>query len=307
MCKYAVCLCCFFLILFIPQLSFSANAAISKAEWAELMQDQEFKTADQKLGEAYKQTMSALSDAGKQKLLTEQRAWGAKREQEAFAKFGKGTPNYKRFLIDKAYARITELQSYTNNKAGLAKESKTDRTVEFKNEKIPMTVYVTYDADEQEILNRLVFNYKGIKHTVPLTNFEEPLQCWTDISAADYNFDNCMDIAIDVSCGSYNLSQKIFLYDPQTKKYEYHKELSEILGVWVDSETKTIKSHAKGGHAGLIYYFSEYSWKSGKLTLIQKESQDYDDNLGIYIRITRTLQNGVWKEKTEKFKEADLM
>ena len=96
-----------------PQASFSADAAITKAEWAKLMQDADFKAADKKLGEAYKQAMAALSEAGKKTLRTEQRAWVAKREKDAFAKFGKETPGYARFLIDEAYARIAKLQSYS--------------------------------------------------------------------------------------------------------------------------------------------------------------------------------------------------
>jgi uncharacterized protein YecT (DUF1311 family) len=88
----------------------SAKAAITKEEWAILMQDAEFKAADQNLGTAYKQAMAKLSEADKQKLTKEQRAWVSKREHDAFAKFSKGTHDYKRFLIEKANERIAELQ-----------------------------------------------------------------------------------------------------------------------------------------------------------------------------------------------------
>jgi hypothetical protein len=47
----------------------------------------------------------------------------------------------------------------------------------------------------------------------------------------------------------------------------------------------------------MIYSFREFKWEQGKLTVIQEEEQDYDDNSDKYIRITRTLQNGKWVEQ----------
>jgi TPR repeat protein len=110
--NYVACLCFAFFIVSMPQASFSANAAITKAEWAELMRDANFKAADQKHREVYKEAMAALSEEDKQVLRAEQRALNAKIEKEAFVKFGKGTPEYTRFLTEAAYARIAELQSY---------------------------------------------------------------------------------------------------------------------------------------------------------------------------------------------------
>jgi uncharacterized protein (TIGR02145 family) len=74
----------------------------------------EFKAADQRLGEAYKNAAAALPDEDKSALLKEQRAWAAKRERDAFAKFSKGTPDYARFLIEKADERVAALQAYTD-------------------------------------------------------------------------------------------------------------------------------------------------------------------------------------------------
>lgn len=109
-----ICLCCVFLMLSIPQASSSADAVITQAEWAQLMQDAHFKAADQQLAAAYKEAMALLSEADKQTLRNEQRAWIAKRDKEAFAKFSKGTPEYIRLLIDKTYERTAILQTYPN-------------------------------------------------------------------------------------------------------------------------------------------------------------------------------------------------
>ena len=94
-----------------PKSRSGGTHVISQAEWAKLMQDTNFKMADQRLAEAYKEAMAALSDTGKQALRADQRAWVAKRERDAFAKFDKDTPEYARFLIEEAHARTVALQS----------------------------------------------------------------------------------------------------------------------------------------------------------------------------------------------------
>lgn len=107
--KYVVYFFCLFIVLSVPQVSFSANFAITKDEWAKLMQKADFKAADQELGEAYKEALAVLSEVDKQILRSEQRAWVTKREQDAFTKFSKGTPEYVRFLIDEAHARTFQI------------------------------------------------------------------------------------------------------------------------------------------------------------------------------------------------------
>jgi len=110
--KYAVFLCCTLFILSIPCASFSVDANITQAEWATLMQDASFRAAEQKLGEAYKAAMATVSEADKQTLLAEQRAWASQRENEASTRFGKGTPAYSQFLIQTAQERTAVLQSH---------------------------------------------------------------------------------------------------------------------------------------------------------------------------------------------------
>jgi uncharacterized protein YecT (DUF1311 family) len=86
------------------------TAAVSKAEWADLMKNPEFRAAERRLGEAYKAALAARSEADRQALRDAQRQWNAQREKAAFEQFGKGTPHYARFFIDAADARSAELQ-----------------------------------------------------------------------------------------------------------------------------------------------------------------------------------------------------
>ena len=182
-------------------------------------------------------------------------------------------------------------------------------TVESNNEKIPVSVFYSEISDNEYRVNSLEFMYDGKKQTLPLAFLGLDVYGLERILISadeDYNFDGYMDIGISPGHGSYNTSYEIFLYDPRMKKFNYHKELSEVPNIWADNKTKTLKSHAKGGHGGLIYYFSEYTWENGQLVLICSENQDYDDTSEKYIRTTRTLQNGVWTEETEAFKEDEL-
>jgi uncharacterized protein YecT (DUF1311 family) len=90
--------------------AFAESAAVSKAEWAELMKNSEFRAAEQRLGAAYKAASAARSAADRKALRDAQRQWNAQREKAAFEQFGKGTPRYVRFFIDEAVARTAELQ-----------------------------------------------------------------------------------------------------------------------------------------------------------------------------------------------------
>ena len=173
---------------------------------------------------------------------------------------------------------------------------------------IPMTVFYTPISDGDGIsLNSLVFIYDGARQTLLIPDLEESLHFYNPdfynfwyISVGDYNFDGYMDVSIYSSrSGVYNAIHEIFLYNPQTKNYNHHKELSDMMGAWADSGTKTINSHGKGGDAGMIYYFNEYKWEKEKLVLVSSENQDYDDTLKKYVRTTRTLQNGKWVQDTD--------
>jgi hypothetical protein len=168
-----------------------------------------------------------------------------------------------------------------------------------------MTVYYTYEGDYGDgepyyVIDSLTFEYDGKNHTISLDDvsekfpFEDPDDFGLIEVTTDYNFDNYMDITILSGRGAYHSWSDIFIYNPQEKKYYYQAELSKEPDIWIDAETQTVKVHGKGGHAGLIYYYKEFKWENGQLTLICQEDQEYDEGLELYIRETRTLQNGEW-------------
>ena len=187
-------------------------------------------------------------------------------------------------------------------------------TVEFNNEKIPITVFCTFDPDFwlNAYIDGLEFIYDGARQIVRIEGGEEMMPIndndpnnFDRVSVGDYNFDGFMDIAVFMQTGfGSNEQYAIYLYNPQTKSYHRHEELSGMWGVSTDTGMKTIKTFAKTGAAG--YTTGEYKWNNGQLTQIRREDMDYDDELEKYIRITQTLENGVWVEKTEMLNEEDL-
>ena len=187
-------------------------------------------------------------------------------------------------------------------------------TVEFNNETIPMIVFYSREAgSEYYVTDSITFEYDGRKHSISLDDvaekfaFADPADFHLIDCATDYNFDAYMDIAILSGRGVRHSWSDIFIYNPQTKSYYHHKELSQENDVWTDSETQTVRVHGIGGHAGLIYTSKDYKWINGQLTLVGIVNQDYDDTLELYICTTRTLQNnGTWSEKRETFTEEDL-
>jgi hypothetical protein len=188
------------------------------------------------------------------------------------------------------------------NRGEAANTLKLAHTVTFKNKEIPITIYyskIDYSEwGETDIWNRLDFEYDGVKHsiipadTIPLTY---PILITVD----DYNFDGYMDIGIVSWQGIANIGYKVFIYNPKKKDYDYNAELSELSSLMADAKTQTVTSSNRGGHAGMIYSFSQYKWEKGKLALIVERKQDYDDGLDKYIRITKTLQKDKLLQKTD--------
>ncbi|MBG7610668.1 hypothetical protein IU405_00210, partial [Polaribacter sp. BAL334] len=63
----------------------------------------------------------------------------------------------------------------------------------------------------------------------------------------DWNFDGFKDITVLNNCGSGGCSYWIWNYAPKYDKYIYNKELSEVLGLEIDTLNKFIVFHYRAG------------------------------------------------------------
>ncbi|MCL2764939.1 MAG: leucine-rich repeat domain-containing protein [Treponema sp.] len=187
--------------------------------------------------------------------------------------------------------------------------------IQFNNQTISITVYATwYTDDDYGTLDNFTFEYRGKKHNLMLSEseigfyFTEQPDLDDLFWITDFNFDNYMDIAIysSAASGTSNLRHKVYMYNPPAQEFYHHEELSDMSHLSVDTENKIISEFGKGGHAGLIYVFAQYKWENEELSPIHSERQDYDYESELYIRTTRTLQNGSWTEQIETFRDEDL-
>ena len=230
--KWAVYLCSLFLILSMPQASFSANFAITKDEWAALMKDESFRAAEQRLGEVYKEAMAALSEADKQTLRTEQRAWIVNRENEAFAKFRKGTSEYIEFLVNEATMRILQIE-----RTYLGISVKADGYYE---EAVADDYYEAIDDSQQQeapkhstLLSKELIN-EGINLGI------QDLAKFLDKKQEADKYRKCKDIADKYA---HELPKLITLLKNMTTEYEKSKQSVELAGDEIRKFNAYVQKH----------------------------------------------------------------
>lgn len=80
----------------------------------------------------------------------------------------------------------------------------------------------------------------------------------------DCNFDGHKDIQVLLNCGSGGCSYALWNYSPKNGKYFYNKELSEYIGLNIDTISKKIIFHYRGGEDNEVIDTLEYV--EGKLT-----------------------------------------
>ncbi len=83
----------------------------------------------------------------------------------------------------------------------------------------------------------------------------------------DWNFDGYKDISVLYNCGSGGCAYWIWNYSSKENRYIYNKELSEVLGLEIDTTDQYIVFHYRAG-------YSEENWDSLK----------YKDNKLLFVK-----------------------
>jgi hypothetical protein len=103
----------------------------------------------------------------------------------------------------------------------------------------------------------------------------------------DCNFDGFKDISVFSSCGSGGCDYWIWNYSPKDKKFYYNSDLSNKLGLIIDSLSKSIIFHYRGG-------WDQESWDTLK----------YRNNQLLFVNglfVERWIDaNGQWEQRTHK-------
>lgn len=102
-----LCLLC----IAVPCLAAAPPAAISRDEWAGyLLRNAALKTADAQLNATYRKITRSLGQTERKKLLDQQRAWIRERNNAAFTRHAKGSPEYLELLADATLKREVALR-----------------------------------------------------------------------------------------------------------------------------------------------------------------------------------------------------
>ena len=95
----------------------------------------------------------------------------------------------------------------------------------------------------------------------------------------DWNFDGFKDITVLNNCGSGGCSYWIWNYAPKYDKYIYNKELSEVLGLEIDTLNKFIVFHYRAGFHEEVWDTMQY--KNDKLKFVKGlYKEKWNDSLG---------------------------
>lgn len=126
------------------------------------------------------------------------------------------------------------------------------------------------------LLNKIeVYNNENIYQTIPTHKAIEDRK----IYFKDWNFDGYKDISIIINQGSGGTNYCIWNYNPKVKKFIFNKDLSDVLGLEMDSTSKHIIFHYRVGWQEELW--DTLIYKKSKLVFIKgMRQQQWNDEKG---------------------------
>jgi hypothetical protein len=110
-----------------------------------------------------------------------------------------------------------------------------------------------------------------------LSDMEAPPRGYDWFRAVDMNFDGYKDIYMLTGWGATgNGSGCVWLYDPESSRFEFSKDFSELGRFTLDPATKTIVTHVNGGMAGTVFRAAKYIIEGDRPVSIITVAQDWD-------------------------------
>jgi hypothetical protein len=109
--------------------------------------------------------------------------------------------------------------------------------------------------------------------------------------AVDFNFDGYQDIYVLMDWGATGNSQGcIWLYNPESKRFDYSPEFSSLGTFTLDRPHKTIITRSNGGMAGGIHSADKYKVENNRPVLVYNERQDWDMDKKQFHCVVKELQ-----------------
>jgi hypothetical protein len=117
---------------------------------------------------------------------------------------------------------------------------------------------------------------------------------------ADANVDGFQDVLLFFNAGNAtNEDYAFWLFNPRSTRFEFNEQFTQTLSCnpSVDTTDHVITTGGTTGCVGMCYSFTTFSVSNGRLTLIERESQDLandatDKGVPIFIRTLEKLQSG---------------
>ena len=95
--------------------------------------------------------------------------------------------------------------------------------------------------------------------------------------AVDFNFDGYQDIYVLTNWGATGNEQGcIWLYNTETRRFDYSAEFSNLGTFTIDPTHKTIITWGNGGMAGAVHSAEKYKVENNRPVLVYEESQNWD-------------------------------
>jgi hypothetical protein len=122
-----------------------------------------------------------------------------------------------------------------------------------------------FNVDSSGYLLKTISIYSGNKQIQRIIANKQIVH--NEFQLIDWNFDGHKDISVLYNCGSGGCAYWIWNYSSKENRYIYNKELSEVLGLEIDTTDQYIVLHFRAG-------YSEENWDSLK----------YKDNKLIFVK-----------------------
>ncbi|GEM_PF-1751314 len=271
-----------------------ASTAVEKAVCAEA----QLNDADARLGRLYSKLYSKTNGtADKDSLKETQRAW---LQQRARCDNPTNPAGMNACLLEVYQQRIQALEAGQPSVGGRLWQFTTPLT-----ESGSAYRFVLRGAMENEVahIKQIDISNNGGKSILQsITEYGgQPLDTQTlDVDGGsgfmieDVNFDGYKDIRLmELLPAGPNVPFIYWLFDPASKKFSYHAELSELTEVRIDAATKQI--HSQWRESASQYGKAVYQFINGKLTKIKESSyqHQYED---VFELTVREWTNGQWHE-----------
>jgi len=152
---------------------------------------------------------------------------------------------------------------------------------------LKLMTFVLYDCPKNKFeIEKIEIYSKNVstpfqiigRYWAPLPLFKKERR----LEALDMNFDGYKDIRLMQEQGATgNIRYHVWLYNPKTRRFDYHQEYGDLCSFSYDPKTKVISTFSKGGHKSNIHSSETYKIINDKLTMVTKYKQEYnrkDDN-----------------------------